>query len=117
MAEAFPLFLMILLAGGLAGAMLAMGEFLGPKRLTRVKEEPFECGSSPIGPQRPRFSVKFYMVAMLFIIFDVEVVFMYPWAVIFRDLGVFGLVEMTCFIFILGAALVYVWKRGALEWD
>ena len=57
------------------------------------------------------------MVAMLFIIFDVEVVFMYPWAVIFRDLGVFGLVEMTCFIFILGAALVYVWKRGALEWD
>ncbi len=108
---------MLLFAGGLAGAMLAMGEFMGPKRLTSVKLEPFECGSTPIGPGRQRFNVKFYLVAMLFIIFDVEVVFLYPWAVIFRDLGVFGLVEMACFIFVLAAALVYVWKRGALEWE
>lgn len=117
MGAAFPLLLMILFAAGLAGAMLAIGEFMGPKRLSRVKLEPFECGSSPIGPQRQRFSVKFYLIAMLFIIFDVEVVFLYPWAVVFRDLGVFGLIEMACFISILAAALVYVWKRGALEWD
>lgn len=117
MGAAFPLLLMVLFAGALAGAMLAIGEFMGPKRLTQVKLEPFECGSSPIGPQRQRFSVKFYLIAMLFIIFDVEVVFLYPWAVVFRDLGLFGLVEMTFFIFILAAALVYVWRRGALEWD
>jgi NADH-quinone oxidoreductase subunit A len=108
---------MILIAGGIAGGMLAIGEFMGPRRITRVKLEPFECGSTPIGPQRERFSVKFYLIAMLFLIFDVEIVFLYPWAVIFRDLGLFGLIEMTLFIGILAAALAYVWKRGALEWD
>ena len=77
----------------------------------------FECGNPPSGDARGRFGVKFYMVAILFVLFDVEVAFMYPWAVPYRDLGLLGLVEMGIFAVILGFCLLYVWKRGALEWD
>jgi NADH-quinone oxidoreductase subunit A len=78
---------------------------------------PYECGMDPFGEARARFSIKFYLVAVLFIIFDIEAVFLYPWAVIFRELKIFGLMEMAVFIAILLVGFVYVWKKGALEWE
>ena len=103
----------VLIAGILAGA----GALLRPFRPSPVKSEPFECGNPSSGPAWGRFSVKFYLTAILFIVFDVEVVFMYPWAVIFRPLGVFGFVEMAVFVFVLALGFVYVWRKGALEWS
>jgi NADH-quinone oxidoreductase subunit A len=100
-----------------ATIFVAAGTFLGPRRPSSVKEEAFECGNPPSGTAWHRFSVKFYLTAILFIVFDVEVVFMYPWAVLFRPLGMFGFVEMAIFMFVLALGLVYVWRKGALEWD
>jgi NADH-quinone oxidoreductase subunit A len=100
-----------------AVAMIALSHLLQPRRPTDVKGMPYESGMTPLGGTRDRFSVKFYLVAMLFIVFDIEVVFMIPWAVAFRELGLFGLVEMLVFVMILLVAFVYVWKRGALEWE
>jgi NADH-quinone oxidoreductase subunit A len=108
---------MIGLAVVSAVAMIALSHLLQPRRPTDVKGMPYESGMTPLGGTRDRFSVKFYLVAMLFIVFDIEVVFMIPWAVAFRDLGLFGLVEMLVFVMILLVAFVYVWKRGALEWE
>jgi len=96
---------------------LAAAAFLGPKRPSAVKSEAFECGNPATGPAWGRFSVKFYLTAILFIVFDVEVVFLYPWALLFRRLGMFGFVEMMLFVAILTLGLVYVWRKGALEWD
>ena len=79
--------------------------------------EPFECGESPIVSPHQRFSVKFYLVAVLFVLFDIEAVFFFPWAILFKQLGVFGFIEMLLFILILGVGLLYVWKRGGLEWE
>src|SRR5437660_2529523 len=111
----------ILVSFGIAGIVVAVllgaGAFLRPHHPSAVKSEPFECGNPPSGPAWGRFSVKFYLTAILFIVFDVEVVFMYPWAVLFRPLGVFGFVEMSVFILVLALGLVYVWRKGALEWD
>jgi NADH-quinone oxidoreductase subunit A len=90
---------------------------LGPKRVLRVKMEPFECGVEPVANPRRRFSVKFYLVAMLFILFDIEAVFLYPWAVLFRDLGWFGFIEMMIFVIIVAVGLLFVWKKGALDWE
>jgi len=98
-------------------AFLGLGRWLGPRNRTPVKAKTFECGNEPSGSAWGRFSVKFYLTAILFIIFDVEVVFMYPWAVQFRHLGWFGFAEMTVFIGILTVGLLYVWRKGALEWD
>jgi NADH-quinone oxidoreductase subunit A len=106
-----------LLCAVIVGVMCAGSMLLGPRKWGKVKEQVFECGNPPTGPARYRFSVRFYLVAILFIVFDVEVVFMYPWAIVFRDLGVAGLIEMAVFIGVLGAGLAYVWKRGALVWD
>ena len=99
--------------------MVSASMIFGARSTSRwaVKDEVFECGNPSTGPARGRFAVHFYLVAILFIVFDVEVVFMYPWAIVFRQLGVPGLVEMLTFVAILGFGLVYVWKRGALEWD
>jgi len=108
---------MIGLAVVSAVAMIALSHLLQPRRPTDVKGMPYESGMTPLGGTRDRFSVKFYLVAMLFIVFDIEVVFMIPWAVAFRELGLFGLVEMLVFVTILLVAFVYVWKRGALEWE
>jgi NADH-quinone oxidoreductase subunit A len=99
------------------GIMCSASMVLGPHKWSRVKEQVFECGNPPTGPARYRFSVRFYLVAILFIVFDVEVVFMYPWAIVLRELGVPGLVEMVVFIGVLAAGLAYVWKKGALVWD
>ena len=90
---------------------------MAPRSSTPVKEEPFECGNPSSGSAWGRFSVKFYLTAILFIVFDVEVVFLYPWAVLYRRLGIFGLVEMAIFLGVLTFGLVYVWRKGALEWD
>ena len=96
---------------------LGAGLLLSPRNQTTAKLETFECGNEPSGSAWGRFSVKFYLTAILFIIFDVEVVFMYPWAVQFRKLGWFGFAEMIIFIGILTIGLLYVWRKGALEWD
>lgn len=111
-----PIFILILLAAGFALVTLFLSHVLGPRRPTREKLSPYECGIDPVGSARERFSVKFYLVAMLFIIFDIEIIFLYPWAVILNSLGLFGLVEMIVFLGILLIGLLYVWKRGGLEW-
>jgi NADH-quinone oxidoreductase subunit A len=100
----------------LASALLGIHLLVGPSRSFPEKDEPFECGERPIVSPHQRFSVKFYIVAMLFILFDVEAVFMYPWGALFTELGWFGFAEMSTFIAILLVGLVYVWQKGALEW-
>lgn len=97
--------------------MLVASHLVSPQRPTPIKQTPYESGMPPLGGTRERFSVKFYLVAMLFIVFDIETVFMVPWAAIFRQLGLFGYVEMAIFVLILAVGLLYVWKRGALEWE
>ncbi len=113
------IFLMIALAGGFAGAVLLLSHLLGPRRDDEVKLSTYESGVDPVGDARVRVSIRYYVVAMLFLIFDVEVAFMYPWAVVYKELlstGMFILVEMVVFVAILAAGYVYAWKRGALEW-
>ncbi len=100
----------------LAGALLGVHLLLGPRRDFEEKADPFECGERPIVSPHQRFSVKFYIVAMLFILFDVEAVFLYPWGALFTELGWFGLIEMASFLLVLTVGLAYVWRKGALEW-
>lgn len=116
-AQYIPVLITFCLAGALVAIMASMGRLLGPTRPSKTKGEAFECGNPPSGSAWGRFPVKFYMTAILFIVFDVEVVFLYPWAVTFRQLGWFGFGEMLVFIAVLGLALLYVWRKGALEWD
>lgn len=97
--------------------MIALSHMILKPRPTPVKESPYESGIPAIGTVRERFSVKFYLIAMLFIVFDIETVFLIPWGVAFRELGLFGLVEMAVFILILLVGYAYAWMRGALEWD
>ena len=116
------LYVPILVLGGLAAIFaifsLALGALTGPKRWNRAKLDSYECGIEPTQqPGGSRFPVKYYLTAMLFIVFDVEIIFLYPWAVYFDKLGVFGLVEMVTFIVTVLIAYVYVWRRGGLEWD
>jgi NADH-quinone oxidoreductase subunit A len=114
-------FLMLLgLAIVAATTMIVGSHFLGPRRPTEIKERPYESGMPPLGSAHERFSVKFYLVAMLFIIFDIETVFMLPWAAafnLFREIRGLLLIEMLVFVVILAVGYVYVWKRGALQWD
>lgn len=122
MAEYFPLLVLFAIGVGLSGGFVLLSHFIGKKRPTVEKMTPYECGLDPIGTPRQRFSVKFYLVAMLFILFDIEVVFLYPWAKLFKEfkaLGMGGLIfgEMVVFLGVLGLGLVYVWKRGALDWE
>jgi NADH-quinone oxidoreductase subunit A len=115
--EYLPIFIFFIVAVGFALVTLFLSAIFGKRKITPQKMIPYECGMDPIGEARKRFSVRFYLVAMFFIIFDIEAVFLYPWAVIFRDLKVFGLAEMGVFIAILLVGFVYVWKKGALEWE
>nr|HID59363.1 NADH-quinone oxidoreductase subunit A [Desulfobacterales bacterium] len=101
----------------LALTIIGLSAIFGKKKITPAKMLPYECGMDPIGHARTRFSVRFYIIAMLFIIFDIEAAFFYPWAVVYRDLGLFGFVEMLVFIIVLLIGLVYLWKKGALEWE
>ncbi|HYR69156.1 MAG TPA: NADH-quinone oxidoreductase subunit A [Candidatus Dormibacteraeota bacterium] len=109
--------MMVVVATGFAVATLAASHFLGRRVNDAAKLLPYECGVTPVGTARERFHTRFYLVAMLFIVFDIETVFIYPWAVVFKQLAMFGLIEMGVFIAILLAGLVYVWGKGALEWD
>ena len=114
-----PLLALFLLAAGFAVFSILMGSLSGPKRYNRAKYDAYECGIEPT-PQPVgggKFPVKYYLTAMLFIVFDIEIIFLYPWAVAFQHLGVFGLVEMVLFIVTVFVAYVYVWRRGGLEWD
>ncbi|MCL5429686.1 MAG: NADH-quinone oxidoreductase subunit A [Chloroflexi bacterium] len=112
-----PIAILIALSTAFAILVVVIGHLFGPKRPTTRKAAPYESGMKPIGPGTRRMPVRFYLVAVLFILFDIEVVFFLPWAVAFRQLGVFGLVEMFIFILILLVGYVYAWKKGALEWD
>ena len=105
------------LAGTLAGAFILLASLLGPKQPSAVKSEPFECGIVPFSLPLGRLSVKFYRTAILFILFDVELVFLYPWAVVYRALGAWGLIEMVIFLGIVMAGFFYAWDNRALEWD
>jgi NADH-quinone oxidoreductase subunit A len=115
--EYLPLVILLVLSTGLAGLVVALGHLFGPRRPTQRKSLPYESGMTPIGPGQRRMPVHFYMVAVLFILFDIEVIFFLPWAIVFRKLGLFGLVEMGIFIAILLVGFTYAWKKGALEWE
>ena len=115
-ANYLPLLMHFIIAGLLASAIVTLSWIIGQRKPTRAKMSPYECGMAPIGDARERFSVKFYMVAMLFILFDVEAVFLYPWAVILRELKMFGFWEMMVYIGIFLVGFFYVWKKGVLEW-
>lgn len=112
-----PLVILFAFAGVVVLSLLFIAQNVGPKTTSRTKAEPFESGNPPKGDARVRFPVSFYLIAMLFLIFDLEVVFLYPWAILFRRLGLLGLVEMGIFLAVLVIGLVYVWRKGALEWD
>jgi NADH-quinone oxidoreductase subunit A len=115
--EYVPILLFIAAALLFAGGSIFLSSLMGPRRAGPVKLEPYECGIAPVGLARERFSIKFYLVAMLFIIFDIEIIFLVPWAVIYQDLGWFAFVEMGAFLLVLILGLVYVWRKGGLEWD
>ncbi len=115
--EYLPIAILLILSTGLATLLIAFGHFFGPRRPTNRKSMPYESGMRPIGPGTRRMPVRFYLIAVLFILFDIEVVFFLPWAVVFRQLGAFGLVEMLIFIVILSVGYIYAWKTGALEWE
>ena len=114
-----PILILFVLAFGFAAFSVGAATFTGPKRYTRAKYDAYECGIEPT-PQPMgggRFPVKFYLTAMLFIVFDIEIIFLYPWAVAFSQLKLFGLIEMALFIGTVFIAYAYVWRRGGLEWD
>ena len=125
-ARYLPLLIHFLLAIGLASAIVLLSWIIGERKPTRAKLSPYECGMTPIGDARERFSVKFYMVAMLFILFDVEAIFLYPWAIILKELsasppkgmgqGLFAISEMFVYIGIVLVGYWYIWKKGALDW-
>ena len=118
MADAYiPVLILLGISALQAVGMVAASHLLSSYRPTSIKSAPYESGMIPLGSTRERFSVKFYLVAILFIIFDIETVFLIPWAVRFRELGMFGFVEMLIFIAILGVGLIYIWKKGALQWE
>jgi len=112
-----PIGIQVFLALGLAGVILGLSTWLGTPRRSRTDLSPYECGSDLIDPSDKRFTVRFYMVAMLFILFDIEAAFLYPWATVFRQMGMGGFVSMVLFLAVLTVGLAYVWRRGALEWD
>jgi NADH-quinone oxidoreductase subunit A len=115
-ASYLPLLLHFIIATFVAVAIVTLSWLIGQHKPNRAKLSPYECGVPPVGDARERFSVKFYMVAMLFILFDVEAVFLYPWAVILRELKMFGFWEMIVYIGIFLVGLFYVWKKGVLDW-
>ena len=117
LANDFPVFIFILI-GLFAGILfLTLGNLLGPKRHYQEKDAPFECGFEAFENARMKFDVRYYLVAILFILFDLEIAFMFPWAVVFKDLGAFGFWSMFVFIVILTIGFIYEWKKGALEWE
>ena len=113
-----PIAILLVLAAGMALFLSFASALVGPHNPTQAKQDPFECGSLPArGSAQDRFGVKFYVVALLFIVFDVEAVFLYPWAVLFKELAWPGLISMAVFVSTVIVGLIYVWKKGALDWE
>ena len=117
LAEYLPTLLFLLVAIGIGVALIVIGNVLGPKKPSAEKLSPYECGFLPFEDARLKFDVRYYLLAILFIVFDLEIAFVFPWALVFRHLGVFGLVEMGIFLALLLVGYIYAWKRGALEWE
>ena len=115
--EYLPILLFLFVSTGLGIALLVIGWGLGPKRPSSEKLSPYECGFGAFENARGQFDVRYYLIAILFIVFDLEIAFVFPWALVFRELGVFGLIEMGVFLALLVIGFVYVWKKGALEWE
>jgi NADH-quinone oxidoreductase subunit A len=113
----FPILLQAGIAMAIAAGMLVTSAILGRRLRNRVKDQPYECGITPTGSTSGRWSVKFYLVAMVFILFDIETVFLYPWAVVFRELRMFAFVEMLIFVALILSGFFYIWKKGALAWS
>ena len=113
----FPVLLQVAIAMAVAALMLGLSYLLGKKVRNRVKDMPYESGIVPTGDARQRFSVKFYLVGMLFILFDIEAIFLYPWAVVYRQLKMFAFVEMLIFIVLILCGFFFIWKKGALDWS
>jgi len=113
----FPVLVQILIAMAVAGAMIGLSAILGRRVKDSVKSSPYESGMKPVGNARERFSVKFYLVAMVFILFDIEAIFLYPWAVVYRRLKLFGFFEMLLFIALVLCGFFYIWKKGVLDWS
>lgn len=113
----FPILLQVLIAMAIAGGMIAASAVLGHRVRSRIKDAPYECGIVSEGSTRERFSVKFYLVAMVFILFDIETIFLFPWAVVFRELKLFAFFEMLLFVALVMAGFFYIWKKGALAWS
>ena len=118
MLEAYvPIALFLAVAAGVGIALMVLGTILGPKFPGREKLSPYECGFAAFEDAHVQFDVRYYLIAIMFIVFDLEIAFVFPWAVIFRDLGMLGLIEMGIFLGLLLLGFVYVWKKGALEWE
>jgi len=112
-----PLLLMFLAAMGISGAILTVSVLFGRRKPNPFKDSPYECGIRPTGDARQPFSVQYYLVALIFILFDIEAIFLYPWALVYHDLRLFGFIEMLLYIVILLAGYIYLWKKGALDWN
>lgn len=117
LAEYWPVLLFIAVASGLGAVLLVLGLLAGPRRPEAEKLAPYECGFEPFEDARMRFDVRYYLLAILFIIFDLEIAFLFPWAVVFKQIGLIALVEMGLFLLLLVIGFAYVWKKGALEWE
>jgi NADH-quinone oxidoreductase subunit A len=117
LAEYLPTLLFLIVATGIGVALIIVGNLLGPKSPTAAKLSPYESGFEAFGDARMQFDVRYYLIAIIFIVFDLEIAFVFPWALVFRELGVFGLIEMGVFLALLVIGFVYVWKKGALEWE
>jgi NADH-quinone oxidoreductase subunit A len=113
----WPVLIMIGLGAGFAGGNIVLSQFLGPSRPSPEKSAPYECGMPAVGDARERHSVKFYLVAMIFLLFDIEIAFLYPWAVAFRDLGMTGFLQVLTFFALLVTGYIYVWRKGAFDWS
>ncbi|OOG42325.1 NADH-quinone oxidoreductase subunit A [Rhodanobacter sp. C06] len=116
-AEYWPVLLFIVVAAGLGLVLLAVGMLAGPRRPGAEKLAPYECGFEAFEDARARFDVRYYLLAILFIIFDLEIAFLFPWAVVFKQIGLVALIEMALFLLLLVVGFAYVWKKGALEWE
>jgi len=116
-ADYLPILVMVVVVIAFAAIALTLSAMTGPRRPNPAKLSPYESGMPPFGSARRRLSVKYYLTAVLFILFDIEIIFFYPWAVLFRQLGLFGLIEMGVFILVLLIGYVYVWRKGGFEWD
>ena len=113
----FPVLIQVIIAAAVAAGLVGGSFLLGKKIRGRVKDMPYECGIAPSGNARERFSVKFYLVAMVFILFDIEAIFLYPWVVVYRELKIFGFFEMLIFIVLVLAGFFYIWKKGVVDWS